>query len=350
MEHREKRYALILAGGQSSRMGTDKAAITLNGETLLERAIRFWRESGRVDRILVSVGPRGHALALPADVTAVWDVVEGRGPLLGILSAFLATDAELLYISAVDVPNLRTEAILPEPEGDCIVYRRAGRVEPLFGIYRRSILPTAQAMADEGEGKLRILLDRVDTTYVPLPEEWTDTLQNVNTPRELARLRAGSPPMVAVSGWHNSGKTTFLRKLIPALQRRGLRVGVIKHDVHGFQMDTPGSDTEQLYSAGAETVAILGPEGWALHSKGAPSLMEMRKYYVNCDLILAEGFKTSPLPKLEVHRAESGQPRAVTDDTLLARISDEGGGGDAPTYDPEDADGVAELLINTFLK
>ena len=108
----EKVYALVLAGGRSSRMGADKALLNWGGETLLERAVRFWRESGRVERILVSVGPQAHfsAAQLPEGVQAVADLERGRGPMAGLAAAFACSDADVLCVGAVDMPNLTAEA------------------------------------------------------------------------------------------------------------------------------------------------------------------------------------------------------------------------------------------------
>ena len=138
------RCALILAGGRSSRMGTDKPLLKIGDETLLERAVRFWRESGRVSRILVANGQPGHLEPLPEGAEAVYDLEEGRGPMAGLIAAFRQTDADVLYVSAVDMPFLRKDAILPVPPGDACVYRCGGGLQPAFAVYRRSILPLAE--------------------------------------------------------------------------------------------------------------------------------------------------------------------------------------------------------------
>ena len=71
----------------------------------------------------------------------------------------------MLCVSAVDMPNLTAEAVLPVPKGDAAVYRLNGRREPLFGVYRRSVLPAAQKLLAEGKGKMGLLLDAVQTEY-----------------------------------------------------------------------------------------------------------------------------------------------------------------------------------------
>ena len=119
------------------------------------------------------------------------------------------------------------------------------------------------------------------------------------------------PAVLAVSGLHNSGKTTLLEKLLPALRSRGLKVGIIKHDGHDFTPDVPGTDSYHLREAGAEGVAVysgqryLLTEMFRLTEQDLLALFERHGY----DLVLMEGFKESGWPKIEVVRkAVSEEP------------------------------------------
>ena len=119
------------------------------------------------------------------------------------------------------------------------------------------------------------------------------------------------PAVLAVSGVHNSGKTTLLEKLLPALKRRGLKVGVIKHDGHDFTPDVPGTDSYRLRESGADGVAVysagryLLTEQFRLNEQDLLALFERHGY----DLVLMEGFKDSGWPKIEVvHKAVSEEP------------------------------------------
>lgn len=130
------------------------------------------------------------------------------------------------------------------------------------------------------------------------------------------------PAVLAISGVHNSGKTTLLEKLMPVLRSRGLKVGVIKHDGHDFTPDVPGTDSYRLREAGAEGVAVysgqryLLTEAFRLTEQDLLALFERHGY----DLVLLEGFKDSGWPKIEVVRREisdtpvSFQPLAVVGD------------------------------------
>ena len=148
------------------------------------------------------------------------------------------------------------------------------------------------------------------------------------------------PAVLAVSGLHNSGKTTLLEKLLPALRSRGLKVGIIKHDGHDFTPDVPGTDSYRLREAGAEGVAVYSgqrylPEMFRLTDQALLALFERHGY----DLVLLEGFKDSGWPKIEVVRKEisdtpvSFQPLAVV--------------GDIPGADfgLEDAQALADWLV-----
>lgn len=348
MEQKEQRAALVLAGGRSSRMGEDKALLDWGGETLLERAVRFWRTSGLVERVLVAVGTEEHFGNLPEGAEAVVDLEQGRGPMAGLAAGFRASGAEVLYVSAVDMPDLRVEAVLPVPEHDAAVYRLNGRREPLFAVYRRSVLPVAERLLAAGCGKLGAMLNAVETDYYYAPPLLEPVFRNVNTPEERLLARAGTPPMVTIMGWANSGKTTFLQGLIPALTRRGLRVAVVKHDAHGVAVDHEGKDTWKLARAGAETTAILGPGQWAVMSRSDSDLSALRRRLPPVDLILGEGFKFSHLPKVEVHRKATGHALITHDDSLLAVVTDETLDTPAHQLALDDYEGCAELLCQCF--
>ena len=340
--------ALILAGGQSRRMGREKAELSLGGETLLSRAVSFWKGIPSIDGVIVSVGTEDHFTSLPDGVFAVPDLFPGCGPAAGLHAAFSLTDAELLYVSAVDMPFLRADALLPPPKGDAIVYTRRGKPEPLFGAYRRTILPALEEALRNGNRKMRLLLEQAETEYIPLPEALLKTVSNLNTRDDLMRALAGTPPLLLCMGWSGSGKTVFLEKLLPALCEKGLRVAVVKHDAHGFSMDSPGKDTHRLAQAGAVCAAISGPNGWAVLSKDEIELEGLIEKLPPVDLVIGEGFKYAPYPKLEVHRKATGKPFITHDPTLLAAVTDEPVDTDAPQFDLNDIDACAALILQTF--
>jgi len=119
------------------------------------------------------------------------------------------------------------------------------------------------------------------------------------------------PPVVSIVGRKNAGKTTLVERLLPELVERGWRVGTLKHDVHGFQMDHPGKDTYRHFQAGAEAVVIFTDEQLAVNRRlRAPlSLADaVEQYLPDVDLVVTEGFKSGGAPKIEVRRAGLGQP------------------------------------------
>ncbi len=342
-------YALILAGGRSSRMGDDKALLSLGGQTLLDRAAAFWRDCEGIDGVLIAAGTEEHLSVLPEGCRAVYDIYPGCGPMAGLHAAFARTDAELLYVSAVDMPFLSRAALLSPPTGDAAVCTRHGRPEPLFGVYRRSCLPALDAALKAGRCKMTALLDTLDAEYVELPDALADTISNWNTRADMLRALAGTPPTVVFMGWSGSGKTTFLEKLLPELTARGVRTAVIKHDAHAFQMDKPGKDTWRFAQAGAACTAISGPNGWAVLGPDEIGLETLREKLPPVDLILVEGHKYSRYPKIQVHRRETGKPLVPMDASHFALVTDEPADAGIPQLGPEDIAACAELILSTFL-
>jgi len=161
------------------------------------------------------------------------------------------------------------------------------------------------------------------------------------------------PPVVSFVGKPDSGKTTLLEKLIPVLNRRGYRVGTIKHHVHRFEMDKPGKDTFRHKKAGARVVALSSPTGLGVISDtDGDSDVEFlaARYFGDVDLVIAEGYKRLALPKIEVFRAAlHPEPLAHRDETWVAMVSDVPATDALPRFDLEDCEGLATFLIETFI-
>lgn len=103
-------------------------------------------------------------------------------------------------------------------------------------------------------------------------------------------------------GFKNSGKTTLITALIPLLKQHGLRIAVIKHDRHGFEMDHEGTDTYKFREAGAEGIAIASPGRTAILQEAELELESLIQLYSDYDLVLVEGYKMGPYPKLVLLR------------------------------------------------
>jgi molybdopterin-guanine dinucleotide biosynthesis protein B len=117
--------------------------------------------------------------------------------------------------------------------------------------------------------------------------------------------------ILGLTGWSGSGKTTLLTALIPRLVAHGLSVSTIKHAYHGFDLDQPGKDSWRHRQAGAREVMVASSVRWALMHEVVgeePSLPELLQRLTPVDLVIVEGFKANPHPKIEVHRPSLGRP------------------------------------------
>jgi molybdopterin-guanine dinucleotide biosynthesis protein MobB len=161
-------------------------------------------------------------------------------------------------------------------------------------------------------------------------------------------------PLISIVGKSNSGKTTLVEKLIPELIKRGYRVATIKHNKHGFDIDHEGKDSWRHKQAGACTTVIACPTRVALIEDidRDQTLGEIRdKYIKEADVILAEGYKGNPFPKIEVFRSELKRELLCgKEDNLLAIASDVKLDVDVLCFDINDAKGIADLLEKKFLK
>jgi molybdopterin-guanine dinucleotide biosynthesis adapter protein len=157
-----------------------------------------------------------------------------------------------------------------------------------------------------------------------------------------------------VAAASNSGKTTLIEKVVRILKSRGLRVAVIKHASAGFDLDKPGKDSWRFQQAGADAVVLVGPERMALIKKieREPAPREIEKMVPDADIIIHEGFKKTAVNRIEVFRQGiSGDlPLCMDDASYLALVSDKPYDVTIPWFDLNDANGVAEFLVNNIGK
>src|SRR6516165_7619959 len=149
-----------------------------------------------------------------------------------------------------------------------------------------------------------------------------------------------------LAGWSGSGKTTLMTALIPELVSRGVSVSTLKHAHHAFDVDRPGKDSWRHRQAGAQEVMVSSQNRWALmhELRGAPepSFEELVRRMSPVDLLLVEGFKRHPHPKIEVYRSSLGKPLLHPEDPLVVAIaSDE----TLPGVPLSDASAVATFIL-----
>lgn len=194
---RKKATGVVLAGGRSTRMGQDKAALLLGGEPLVRRAVR------RLQRALAEVIVAGPAelSALVQGVRIIEDTQLGQGPLAGVGSALRAVSTPWVFVVACDMPFVAPDLVramvdlaLAPPEVDAIVLRTARGTEQLHALYGMSCLPALEAQLAAGDRAVHHLLDKIRVREMP----WTDAARydpdglsafNANTPEEWERAQ-----------------------------------------------------------------------------------------------------------------------------------------------------------------
>ena len=161
-------------------------------------------------------------------------------------------------------------------------------------------------------------------------------------------------PVIGFAAYSGTGKTTLLTQLIPVLKQKGLRVAVIKHAHHAFDIDQPGKDSYELRKAGASPMLISSSQRIALMIDKAeekePELDELINY-INpdtVDIILVEGFKHWPMPKIELHRPSAGKPLLFPDDNNIIAIAhddDIDNATDIPRLDINKPAEIADFIL-----
>ena len=155
--------------------------------------------------------------------------------------------------------------------------------------------------------------------------------------------------VIGLAGWSGAGKTTLLKRVIPHLLKEGLRVSVIKHAHHEFDVDVPGKDSWVHRQAGATEVLVSSTKRWALmrELRGAtePRLQELLAKMAPVDLVLVEGFKREPHRKIEIHRVANEKPWLFPDDPgIVGIVTDAEVETRLPVVHLDDIDAVTALI------
>ena len=378
----------ILAGGKSTRMGQNKALMEFQNETMITRISRQFSDCHEV---LVSASQRGIYEA--EGLRVVYDEADSIGPIEGIRQLVSHAGEEYIFICAADMPfvDRKIAEYLAEfisSDYDCYVVTDEEHVHPLCAIYSKRVLPVIEELIREKRYKLIEILNRVRTKYVSLKYTNFDRriVKNVNTKDEYLELRF--PVVFAVSGYHNSGKTWLVEKLINEFIREGYTVGVLKHDGQDHIDEAENTDTARCRRAGAVCTAVVSdtrcvfdmqaagpkaqadigrseavqtdvskssdesePKAMTKRTIEAEVLIEQMKRLPNPpDIIILEGFKNSAYPKIEVVRKEIC-PQSVTDpDTLICIATDCISPEDVscPVYGLDDVHGIF-LCLKDYL-
>ncbi|MHB9111158.1 MAG: molybdopterin-guanine dinucleotide biosynthesis protein B [Thermoleophilia bacterium] len=366
----------ILAGGESSRMGRNKALEILGGKPVIAHVIDSLRPLTN-DMFIVAgdvAAYEGYGLPICADH------YDFRASLVGIYSAIASSREERCLVVACDMPFVEpalARLLAGFSAGyDAVVPVSQRGWEPLLAIYSKSCLKAMRERIESGDLAIQHVLANLKVRYVELAEisaccDPTLVFININNvvalekanllvPRVrkfrrqiglVARIN-GSPPMVCFVGKKNSGKTTFLEKLVRELISRKLNVAYIKHDVHGFEMDREGTDTWRLTQAGANSVMISSPMAMASLEKvrEEKTLDELaRRVDGTADIIVVEGFKCASADKLEISRTARSDSLACSEDELLGVISDrEDAASGLPVFAIDDIPGVADFLADQY--
>jgi molybdopterin-guanine dinucleotide biosynthesis adapter protein len=160
--------------------------------------------------------------------------------------------------------------------------------------------------------------------------------------------------VIGFAGWSGAGKTTLLSRVIPHLLKAGLRISVIKHAHHSFDVDVPGKDSWMHRQSGATEVLVSSARRWALMHElrqvSEPRLPDLLKKLSPVDLVVVEGFKSEPHRKIEVYRLANGKPLLFPDDPEISGIaSDTAIQTKLPTAHLDDIPAVAAMMLGSAM-
>ena len=365
---------VILCGGLSTRMGSDKAFLPFGRTPLLNYQTERFRPY--FDKIYLSVPASAER---PIDYTArcgcpvIEDTASRLGPIGGLYSCLQKAPEDVLFFHSVDAPFTDpalaaaiTDAAAADPQTYATtITDPQGSIQPTFAAYTKDCLPYIEQMIRQDTYKLRVLYDSLgrDVHYRIYAHFHTPgQFFNMNDPQsyyfalqQLARrtpsafppdFAAGSvandtqadpcAPVLSFTAKSGTGKTTYLERLLPLLKEQGLRIAVVKHDAHGFEIDKPGKDSYRLSHAGADHMILTSTDQTAAvirHPGQSQDFDSVLARIKNVDLILSEGYKHGRQKKIHLLRKGHNETPVGNPANTIAFITDFPYAADVPVFD-----------------
>ena len=369
---------VLLAGGQSRRMfagagGGDKGLLDLGDQPMLGHVIA--RFAPQVGTLVINANgdpARFARFGLPV----AGDTLAGfPGPLAGVLAgmrwtATHAADARYVATVSTDAPFLpddlvaRLHAAIEDKPGHIAIAQSADGLHPVIGLWPVALADDLEAALAAGVRKVLAWTDRHGTVPVVFEPvviggKQVDPFFNANTPDEMDAARRllgkitgrNGEPVIGIAGWKNSGKTTLTVALVAEFARRGLRVATLKHAHHDFQIDDADTDSARHRRAGAQQVMVVSAKRWAIVRELAggvePDFADALRMLEPCDLIIVEGYKSHPIPKIEARRTASTTrtPLSDTDPHVIAIAADHPvAETKLPVFALDDAPAIADFI------
>lgn len=297
----------ILAGGKSSRMGVDKSQLIYKNNTFLNNLIEEFKEFKTIVSINKKIDLNNK------NITLVEDEYKNIGPIGGILEILKASDQKYNFIVGVDMQNVNLEImeyIYQFISSDYNIYsiKTSEGLNPLGAIYSKDLIPELEKRILNGDYKLMNLLREdyskiIDLKYTSFRDE---LYYNINNKNDYSKLTKNN--IISICGRKNSGKTTFICKLVSELKNKGYSIGVIKHDGHDFTLEN-NTDTGKYYNSGANSIGIFSNNKYMLLENKNINIFKIIDEFSDMDLIIIEGLKNSDFHKFEVIRNENSKDK-----------------------------------------
>ena len=345
---------LIIAGGKSSRLGRDKRFVEVGGVGMLERILQKGSAMHFAETFLCVEDdlPSLKTLAAKYGARILLDKVHDAGAMAGIANGLANLSTEWALAVSADMPFFDFNVLRPlltRLDGvQAVIPEVDGRRQMLASFYRRELSTIFESELSIGQRKIFAAIKKVPHAIELLSSK--EAFFNVNTRADL-RLALGraenvlrSTPVISIAApCSGTGKTTFIERLTKRFSACGIKIGVIKSDAHGFNLDVEGKDSQRFQRAGARSIAVVSPDGWFMIQRTdvREDFLAVADKMTGVDLILTEGRTRRIFPTISLWR---GKGEVITDENVVAIFtSDPAVDHDILNFDLNDLDAAYNL-------